>query len=291
MASAVVIPARNRASLIGRAVESALAQTLPVDEVVVVDDGSTDDTPEIVETLARRDDRVRLVRLPASGGAAAARNRGVAATRCDWICFLDSDDAWRPDKHAAQTQALEGAPDAVASFTGLRYESKDGDFEVAPPAVVDVASLRGANVVGSTSSSMVRRDAFDAVGGFDPDLPSCQDWDLWLKLRQVGAFAIVREPMVTFFQDSDGRISRNRDAVFAGHEVMFTRALEGVSGYERRKVRARHKHRLAQIMLYDFGDPAGAARAAARSLALRPTRSAVRLLWQAAGVALGGPRD
>src|ERR1700722_14569573 len=96
----VVIPTYNRADLLPRAIESALAQTRPPAEVVIVDDGSTDDTASVVAQYAHRDaDRVRLLRVP-NGGVARARNAGLAATRSEWIALLDSDDVWAPDKLA-----------------------------------------------------------------------------------------------------------------------------------------------------------------------------------------------
>lgn len=290
MTSAVVIPTKNRGGLIARAIESALHQTLPVDEVVVVDDGSTDDTLAIVGDLSRADRRVRLIQLERSGGAAKARNIGVAETKADWICFLDSDDAWSLDKHAAQREAISSRPDAVASFTGLRYAYSEHSFDVPAPSEVSALALRGGNVVGSTSSAMIRRATFDAVGGFDQDLPSCQDWDLWMKLRAQGSFAMVSTPLVTFTQDSSGRISKNREAVFAGHRIVFSRALEGVDDYwQRARIRSAHQQRLAQIMLEDTGEPAAATKAALLSLALRPTRHGARLLLRAVrGSMVGG---
>lgn len=289
MNSAVVVPTKNRGPLVGRAVESALSQTLPVREVIVVDDGSTDDTVEIVRALARSDDRVRLIEQKRSVGAAAARNRGVQETQADWICFLDSDDAWEPRKHQAQVSAIAGVPGAVASFTGLRYAYPGHSFDVLPPSSITTLDLRGGNVVGTTSSAMIRRDIFNAVGGFDPGLPSCQDWDLWIKLHQAGSFAMVREPLVTFTQDSADRISKNREAVFAGHKIVFDRALQGLHPSQRARVQGRHHFRIAQILLEDMSDPVGAAKAALRSLGHRPTRMAARMFLRATKTALRIP--
>jgi glycosyltransferase involved in cell wall biosynthesis len=283
MTSAVVIPVRNRAGLIGRAVESVLHQTRQLSEIVVVDDGSTDDTPRVVAKLAKTDPRVRLLRLAKSVGAAAARNRGVAETRADWVCFLDSDDTWHQRKHEMQTNAIAASVNAVASFTGLRYAWEGRAFDVPAKGAVPLLDLRGQNIVGSTSSAMVLRQAFDAVKGFDPTLPSCQDWDLWIKLRLIGEFAMVLEPLVDFTQDSNARISKNREAVFEGHEIVFSRALHGIEDrWMEARVRAQHRYRSAQILLEDFDQPGKAARAALRSLFWRPTRHGARLLASAA---------
>lgn len=289
MTSAVVIPTKNRGPLLIRAIESALAQTLPVDEIIVIDDGSTDDTRAIVSDIGKADSRVRLIHLERSGGAAAARNIGVADTTADWICFLDSDDSWDPQKHAAQTKALAAAPNAVASFTGLRYAFIDHSIDAPAPQDVTSLALRGNNVVGSTSSAMVRKSTFDAVGGFDPALPSCQDWDLWMKLRQQGDFAMVTEPLVSFTQDSGGRISRNKDAVFAGHKIVFARALEGLTDPgEKAWVQSRQQYRIAQINFEDMANPKDAAKAALQSMAFKPTIRAARLFLRAAKRTLVG---
>ena len=198
--TAAIIPVRNRTSLVVKAIASVKQQTCPLDEIVVVDDGSIDSTPDVVRKLSLEDSCIRLVRLPESVGAGAARNVGVNSTRCDWISFLDSDDQWMSQKHELQKNALANCPQAVASFTGIRFQYKDGHDDFPAPSEITLQALRKSNYLGSTSTAIIRREALMQVGGFDPNLPSCQDWDVWIKLRRIGSFAITPEPLVLFNQ-------------------------------------------------------------------------------------------
>lgn len=279
---AAVIPVRNRPLLIQKAIRSIQAQTAPVDEIIVVDDGSTDDTPAAIEALARADPRIKLIRNAVGSGAARARNIGVAATQCEWIGFLDSDDEWLPQKLERQLHAVADSPSAVASVTGVLQRWSHEDKAFTPPRTISLFQLRQMNYLGSTSSAIVRRSAFASVNGFDESMPSCQDWDLWFRLRQIGDFAIVQEPLVVFNQTETVRITSNETAVFEGHRLFFDRALFGISSrVDRRTIVAAHAYRLAQIQLYDIANPAAALRALGASMLARPTRRASLLMGSA----------
>ncbi|UYY57070.1 glycosyltransferase family 2 protein [Sphingomonas sp. S2-65] len=279
MTTAVIIPVRNRPALVAQAIRSCQQQTLPVDEIIVVDDASTDDTPEIVERLASADPRVRLIRSQENRGAHNARNCGAAATQAEWLAFLDSDDQWLTAKHQKQAEALGQHPQAVACFTGIRYALPDGvrDEPLNRPSV-SYDDLRLMNFLGSTSTAMVRRETFLSIGGFDVTLPSCQDWDLWLRLRERGEFATVAEPLLIYDQSDAGRISKNIYKVLEGHRVIFERTREGMSSTQLRRVDAYHHIRLAQIYLWDFGARRKALAEVAKSLLRRPTRMGAHLL-------------
>lgn len=196
MLVSVVVPTRNRASLVTEAVASVLVQTRPADEILVVDDGSDDDTAaRLAEQFA---DRLRILRTPPLG-VSAARNTGVRHARGDWVAFLDSDDLWSPDKLARQCQFLAEHPEVDICHTeelwvrrGQRvnpcqhHRKPDGD--------IFLASL--ARCLVSPSSVIMRRSLFDRVGGFDPSLPACEDYDLWLRLAVDTPFALLDEPLV-----------------------------------------------------------------------------------------------
>ena len=285
MATSVIIPVRNRPRLVARAIRSLQAQALPVDEIVVVDDGSTDDTPDVVADIARQDPRIQLIRLQPAGGANRARNAGARRARGERLAFLDSDDQWLPEKHALQVEALKRAPEAVAAFTGVRCDF--GHWASDHPAAerADKAALRTSNVLGTTSTAMVRREAFERAGAFDEDLPSCQDWDLWLRLADEGAFAIVREPLVIYDSSAPERISSQFDGVIAGHLTVFARALAGVENRrERTTIAALHTQRLAELH-YDAGRYGSAVWLALKGFAgrprLRPLVVPMRLLGRA----------
>ncbi len=202
----VVIPVRNGRDFVSRAVASAQAIPAPV-EIVVVDDGSSDGTLDVLQRLAEEDPRIVVVRRDADHGAAAARNAGIAAARGDVVCFLDADDELYPQPIADRFAWHQAHPDVALSFA--KHESRLPGGAIEPCCVgycprfekfvagrsglVDLGDaafnlLFGENPV-STTGAMARRDALLAAGGFAADLRMSQDWDMWLRLAQHGRVA------------------------------------------------------------------------------------------------------
>lgn len=191
----VVIPAYNAAEWISEAIESALAQTCPPIEIIVVDDGSTDDT---ALTAGRFAAPVRVLRKP-NGGPASARNFGIAEASGEWIALLDADDRWVPAK--LEKQLSLAGPDVALIHTGLENEEEEHDA----PDTLTFDDLWQANCIGN-SSVLVRRDAVIALGGFDEDprLKSVEDYHFWLRLAFSGArIVFCREPL-TFYRRGAG---------------------------------------------------------------------------------------
>lgn len=198
----VVIPTHQRAALLADAVRSVLAQDPGPLEVLVCDDASADETPEIVAGLARDDDRVRLLRTPAaSGGPAVPRNLGLSQARAPWVALLDDDDRWLPGKLAAQLAHCDGldllAANALCRSTGRPYF----------PAAPDPAELPRDNVL-ITSTVLVRTDLLRAAGGF-PERPAwhgVEDYGAWLALADLGArMAILPDCLVDYRDAGDDR--------------------------------------------------------------------------------------
>lgn len=190
----VVIPTYNRADWLCEAVESVLAQTYAPIEIIVVDDGSTDGTPDM---LAARFPAVRCIVQP-NAGVSAARNRGLAAAAGQYINFLDDDDLFMPDKIARQVARLEADPELF--LVHCRYHDVDaaghklGRVGVLPEGEALPDLLRG-NFIWM-SAPLIRREAVERVGGFDETLSTCADYDLWLRLAADGArFGCVQEPL------------------------------------------------------------------------------------------------
>jgi glycosyltransferase involved in cell wall biosynthesis len=191
----VIMPAYNAGRHLAESVRSVQAQTCAAWELIVVDDGSTDDTREVAQSLAAADARVRCVRRP-NGGQAAARNTGLGEARGRLIAFLDADDLWLPGKLAAQLAVLEEkGVDLVYTdghiFSDEGAESAEERFHILPGEARGVEMFRvlfNSNRIG-TLSVLVKRGALDAVGLFDEDraYQNCEDYDLWMRLAKNGA--------------------------------------------------------------------------------------------------------
>ncbi len=179
----VIIPVYNRAAVISRAVESVLAQNRPADEIIVVDDGSEDET---VLVLKRYLPQVKIVRQE-NKGVSAARNTGIRTATGEWIALLDSDDEWLPKKLEQAERYIQAHPDCKIFQTeeiwvrnGRRVNPKNkhkkqGGFiykESLPLCIV------------SPSAVLIKRNLFDKIGFFDETLPVCEDYDLWLRVSR-----------------------------------------------------------------------------------------------------------
>ncbi len=220
----VVIPTFNRARRIVRAISSAANQTYPHLEIIVIDDGSSDGTAELVRDL-RCSRPLRLIETVVNEGAPAARNRGIAASAGQWVAFLDSDDVWHPRKLERQAEVLlQCGPDFGACYTGLAAYDDAGALCGVSRATESgdlAAALMTHNLVGSTSSVLVRRDLLMAVGGFVPTLRSCQDWDLWVRLAPHTHFACVPEILTVMSAASAARITSDGKSRLSGHLYMY----------------------------------------------------------------------
>jgi glycosyltransferase involved in cell wall biosynthesis len=196
----VVIPAYNSARYLPAAVESVLRQTVRDVEVVVVDDGSTDDTPAV---MAGYGPPVRYVRQP-NGGVSAARNRGIAEARGRYIAFLDADDTWLPGKLEHQMAVLRDHPGRRLCYSAFTVVDADlrpiseRHSQRAGTALEDL--LLSGNVIGSICTVVCERDLFATAGGFDPALSQCADWDMWVRLARLTEFVYLDEPLVTYRQ-------------------------------------------------------------------------------------------
>jgi GT2 family glycosyltransferase len=196
----VIIPAYNAQRFIVRALESALAQDIPRSEIIVVDDASTDGTRDLVATYKTRG--VRLLSQARQGGAAAARNAGIAAAAGEFIAFLDADDEWLPGKLKRQLTIMVGAPLMVfiscrATLIDERGEDNGDIYRGALPACGREAwrTLLTYPCV-PTPSVVVRRSMLAAAGGFNRWLPVGEDQDMWIRLSMLGQVGHLPEVLV-----------------------------------------------------------------------------------------------
>ena len=177
----VIIPTYNRGWTIGEAVDSVLAQDYREFELIVVDDGSTDNTPEVLDAYRGT---IKVFRQE-NTGVSAARNRGIAEASGRFIAFLDSDDLWLPQKLSRQVEFFNTTPDALICQTeevwirsGVRVNPKKRHQK--PSGMIFEPSLVLCLV--SPSAVMIRRSLLEIVGNFDETLPACEDYDLWLRI-------------------------------------------------------------------------------------------------------------
>ncbi len=189
----VIIPVWNRASEVCSAIDSALAQTLPPLEVIVVDDGSTDETPEV---LARFGDRIRVVRQ-GNQGVSAARNAGIAVARGDLVAFLDSDDVWQPRKLELQAARFDADPGLGLVHCGVDFEGTGVTVDGMEGSVAaEMLRLDRSVIVSHSSSVMVPRRVAGEVGGFDARMRVSEDWDFCYRVAARHRIGFVPEALV-----------------------------------------------------------------------------------------------
>ncbi len=230
----VIVAAFNAEKSIEAACRSALAQTYPALEVIVVDDGSTDTTAQLVAALALEDARLHLIRQP-NLGVAAARNRAIQAAQGEFLAPLDADDLWDARKLALQVQRFEESVPATALvYCGWVWiDEDDYILDRSPHWCIEgriLARLTEVNVTGSASVPLFRRSVVERLGGYRTDLRAsgcqgCEDWDLALRVAEVHAVAVVAAVLVGYRRSAGGMSTqsatmwRSRAAVVAALAV------------------------------------------------------------------------
>lgn len=215
----VVLPTHNRASLLPRAISSVLSQSSSNFELIVVDDGSTDDSMERVGEF--KDNRIVIERLPACTGAPHARNVGIGLSRGQFIAFLDSDDEWLPEKLEKQSALLLQSPGSVGcagAGRDFRWRASGRTFSKQIVPIQEIGNIHRGLLTGrvrsgtsrwpgNTSSLMVRKECFETIGLFDERLQSAQDYDIIIRLSEYFDFVAVNEPLVIVHADAKTRIT------------------------------------------------------------------------------------
>ena len=218
----VVIPTYNREKRLPAAIRSVLNQSLPPSEVIVIDDGSTDATPALMGHFPE----VRYIRQE-NQGVSQARNHGIRVAKHEWIAFLDSDDEWLQHKLERQCEALGRHPQYRFCHTDeiwirrgrrvnpMKKHAKHGGYvfdQCLPLCVI------------SPSSALIHRDLFDRYGTFDPELPVCEDYDLWLRICAREPVLYVDEALLLKFGGHEDQLSQ----AYWGMDRFRIRALENL---------------------------------------------------------------
>jgi glycosyltransferase involved in cell wall biosynthesis len=194
-----VIPTHNRSAWLRQTLRSVLWQEEVDLEILVIDDGSSDDTWRVVELATDR--RVRLIRHETPQGVSASRNHGATEARGEWLAFVDDDDVWAPRKLARQ---LEAAKDAGRSWVYAGCVNVDAGLRLLggrpppPPDEVRRRVLRENVVPGGGSNVVLRRSTFERVGPFDLQLRNTEDWEMWIRLAEEGPPACAPEPLLGY---------------------------------------------------------------------------------------------
>jgi glycosyltransferase involved in cell wall biosynthesis len=232
----VVMPAFDAARFVHAAIESVRGQTHEDWELVIADDGSTDGTADIVETIG--DPRIRVLRGSHSGLPAVGRNRAIAHSSGAFVAFLDADDVWQPDKLSRQLALLSARPEFGLVHCGVAELGGRTVIKNAPPTEEPLVALLRENFV-ATSSVVVRRSALVEHGVFDEDpaLRGAEDYELWLRLAPFAGFGFIPEPLILYRVHEAGLSAderRNRSAGLVARERVRARDPEL---YERLKPR------------------------------------------------------
>ena len=221
---AVVIPTYNYGRFIGDAIRSVLDQTLPPSEIIVVDDGSTDETAAVVEAFG---DAVRYVRQD-NMGVCAARNRGVNESTSELIAFLDADDTWEPTNLEKQVARFDAEIGLV--HCGMReFDSETGEttrfyMDGAEEGVADNLLLwEGSTIAGPGGAITVTRKAFDRVGGFDTRMKVGEDWDFCYRVARLFKIGFVAEPLVNY-RNHKAAAHRNVENMERGMLMFYEKA-------------------------------------------------------------------
>ena len=226
----VVIPAYNAMTYLPQTVANVLEQTYTDFEVIVVNDGSTDNIEEWIAQIS--DLRVKLV-SQTNLGLAGARNTGISESQGEYLAFLDADDLWESTKLAKQVRVLDSHPEVGLVYTWVAYVDERGNSTgrvVNNQQEGDVwQELTKGNLVECGSVAMVRRQCLEKCGVFDCNLGSfVEDWDMWLRIADCYEFKVVKEPLV-YYRQVASSASRNWSAMAKSYQLVIEKAFTAVS--------------------------------------------------------------
>ena len=198
----VVIPTHNRCDLLPRAIKSVQSQTYSDLEIIVVSDGSTDDTRDVVEQIASGDERIRLIEYHPAKGGNVARNTGIEEARGEFVAFLDDDDEWLPEKLEKQVKVLESDDSVGLVYTGVNiiYVNENISYNSKVCSCGDMkTTILLDNSIGTTSTVILRKEIIAKSGVFDVELRALQDYDLWIRVCQHCNVGVVAEPLINYY--------------------------------------------------------------------------------------------
>ncbi len=233
----VIIPTYNRADKVVRAVKSVLAQTWQDYEIVVIDDGSTDNTADALKPFEQQ---IRYFYTP-NGGVAAARNYGIAQSKGQYLAFLDADDRWLPEMLDRAAQEAQSHPSVGLLCSGAQYVDENGHtlWTVVPQPDLKNAyrALLHANFV-ITSGAVVQKSCLDTIEKFDATLHPCEDWDLWIRLVRNHRVQTIPGAWVLYEYSGESKLTSNYQRWLESHDRVLEKAFAADPSLNRRDKRS-----------------------------------------------------
>ncbi len=220
----VVIPTYNRADFLPRACDSVMAQTMPANEIIVVDDASADDSVNLIE---KHYPQIKLIRHPFNRGVSAARNSGITQASGEWIALLDSDDEWFPSKLQTQIELLKNMPDYKICHTNeiwIRDGVRVNQMQKHQKQGGDLFQRSLALCLISPSSVLIHRSVFEEVGLFDRTLLACEDYDFWLRTCSRYLVLYSKEALLIKYGGHKDQLSKK----FWGMDRMRIRSIKKI---------------------------------------------------------------
>ena len=230
--ASIIIPTYNRAGLLPNAIRSVLRQTFQDFELIIVDDGSSDNTEEVVAMVHNH--KIKYIRHESNKGGSAARNTGIMSAQGKYIGFLDDDDEWYSEKLQKQINKFRVLTDDFGLvYTGFSFTSMESG-EVSHPVIPSLkghlfSNLLKNNILGSPTP-LIKKVCFEKAGYFDETLPSIQDWDMWIRISKFYYFDFVPEILAKHYIHGN-QISANLSTKIKGREILVRKYHQDLSGY------------------------------------------------------------
>ncbi len=195
-----VIPTHNRADLLPRAIKSIQNQTYKNLEIIIVSDGSTDNTAKVMKALCETDARIKFIDYPSAQGGNFARNIGIEKARGELIAFLDDDDEWLPEKIEKQIQLINDEVGLVYTGVKIIYVNEKIEYTFISKKKGDLSKeILLDNCIGTTSAVMIKKELLEKAGMFDNKLKALQDFDLWIRVCQLCKVDVVEEELIYYY--------------------------------------------------------------------------------------------